>query len=81
MLADMAKGTPTDPNEVWDMIRRADDLVKYAPNRDPSTARTQARAQLERAAEAAAGLPDRSAGEALAQQVRTRLADLDRAEG
>jgi hypothetical protein len=80
MLARMPEGTPSDPNEVWDMIRRADDLVKYAPNRDPSAARAQARQQLGRAAEAAAALPDRSAGEALAAQVRTRLEDLDRAE-
>jgi hypothetical protein len=81
MLAGMAEGTPTDPNQVWDMIRRADDLVKYAPNRDPSTARAQAREQLRKAEEAAAALADRSAGETLAAQVRTRLADLDRAEG
>jgi hypothetical protein len=77
----VAEGTATDPNEVWDMIRRADDLVKYAPNRDPSTARAQAREQLRKAEEAAAALADRSAGQALAAQVRTRLADLDRAEG
>ncbi|MGH2725258.1 MAG: hypothetical protein ACRDI0_13565 [Actinomycetota bacterium] len=69
---------PRDPNDVWDLIRRADDLLKYAPNRDPRTARLQAREQLKVAAEAAAKLPDRSAGEALAAQVRTRLEDLDR---
>jgi hypothetical protein len=66
----------TEPAEVWDLIRRADDLVKYAPNRDPSTARAQAREVLERAARAADELADRRAGEALATQVRTRLQDL-----
>ena len=70
--------TPSDPNEVWDLIRRADDLVKYAPNRDPDTARAQAREVLARAARAADALPDRRAGEALAAQVRTRLEDLER---
>lgn len=59
------------------MIRRADDLVKYAPNRDPATARAQAREVLLRAALAADDLADRQAGEALAAQVRTRLDDLE----
>ncbi len=69
---------PSGPGDVWDIIRRADDLLKYSPNRDPGTARNHARQQLQRAAQAAAMLPDREAGEALAAQVRTRLADLDR---
>jgi hypothetical protein len=58
------------------MIRRADDLVKYAPNRDREAATAQAREVLERAARAADELADRRAGEALATQVRTRLDDL-----
>jgi hypothetical protein len=79
MLPPMAETpSPSDPNEVWDLIRRADDLLKYSPNRDPATARAQARDQLRVASEAAAKLPDRNAGEALASQVRTRLEDLDR---
>ena len=69
---------PTEPGEVWDMIRRADDLVKYAPNRDPATARAQARQQLERARQAAQGLSDRRAAEGLSEQIRRRLDDLDR---
>jgi hypothetical protein len=77
MLARVAE-QPTDPNDVWRLISRADDLVKYAPNRDPATARLQARDQLKVAAAAAAKLPDRQAGEALAAQIRTRLEDLDR---
>jgi hypothetical protein len=63
---------------VWDMIRRADDLVKYAPNRDPATARAQARSQLERAQEAADALADRQVAGALSAQIRRRLEDLDR---
>jgi hypothetical protein len=69
---------PRDPNDVWQLIKRADDLLKYAPNRDPAKARLQARDQLRIASEAAAKLPDRDSGEALAAQVRTRLEDLDR---
>jgi hypothetical protein len=72
--------TPTDPGEVWQLIKRADDLVKYSANRDPAVAREQARKVLDEAAGAAAALPDRLAGEALAAQVRTRLADLGRLE-
>lgn len=77
----MTEGLPTDPGGVWDLIRRADEFVKYAPNRDPATARAQARRQLERAGEAAAALPDRAAGQALAEQIRRRLDDLERLEG
>ncbi len=72
--------SPTDPNEVWQLIKRADDLVKYSANRDPAVARAQARKVLGEAAQAAEGLPDRQAGEALAAQVRTRLEDLDTQE-
>lgn len=72
-----------DPAGVWDLIRRADEFVKYAPNRDPATARAQARAQLERAAEAASALSDPGARDALTAQVRRRLDDLggDDADG
>jgi hypothetical protein len=71
-------GEPTEASAVWDMIRRADDLVKYAPNRDPATARAQARQQLERAREAVESVGDRQAAEALSAQIRRRLDDLDR---
>ena len=71
-------GEPTEASAVWDMIRRADDLVKYAPNRDPATARAQARQQLERAQEAAETVGDRQAAKALSAQIRRRLDDLDR---
>ena len=62
------------------MIRRADDLLKYSPNRDASTAHAQARAQLERANASAAQLEDRGAAQALEEQVRRRLEDLERLE-
>jgi hypothetical protein len=78
MLAGM--DAPPDPVEVWDLIRRADDLVKYSPNRDPETARAQARRQLERAAEAASAVTDPGARDALTAQVRRRLDDLDRSD-
>ena len=68
---------PNDPAVVWDLIRRADEFVKYSPNRDPATARAQARRQLERAAEAASALTDADARDALTAQVRRRLDDLD----
>ena len=76
----MADQGSSDPAAVWDLIRRADEFVKYAPNRDPATARAQARRQLERAAEAAAALTEPGARDALAEQVRRRLEDLERAE-
>jgi hypothetical protein len=78
MLASMGEA-PT-PAAVWDMIRRADDSLKYAPNRDPGVARGRAREQLESAIAAAETLEDRAAGQTLARQARTRLQDLDRLE-
>jgi hypothetical protein len=74
------EGAGGDPAAVWDLIRRADEFVKYSPNRDPTTARAQARRQLERAREAAASLGDPGTREALSEQVRRRLDDLDRIE-
>jgi hypothetical protein len=69
---------PTEASTVWDMIRRADDLVKYSPNRDPAVARDQARHQLERAREALGDVADRQVAGALEAQIRRRLDDLDR---
>jgi hypothetical protein len=69
---------PAEASSVWDMIRRADDLVKYGSNRDPAVAREQARTQLDRAREAARGLADRQVAGALEAQIRRRLEDLDR---
>ncbi len=78
MLAGMTG--PDDPAAVWDMIRRADEFMKYASNRDPATARAQARRQLDRAAEAAGALTDPGARDALTAQVRRRLEDLERTD-
>jgi hypothetical protein len=71
-------GEPTEASAVWDMIRRSDDLVKYSPNRDPATARDQARQQLKRAQAAVGELADRQVAGALEAQIRRRLEDLDR---
>jgi hypothetical protein len=72
---------PTEASAVWDLIRRADDLVKYSPNRDPGVAREQARRQLERAHQAAEAVADRQVAGALEAQIRRRLEDLDRMDG
>ncbi len=72
---------PTDPAGVWDLIVRADEFVKYASNRDPATAYAQARATLDRARNAAAGLEDRSIGSNFEQQIQTRLDDIAKREG
>jgi len=68
---------PTTPAEVWALIERADELVKYASNRDPKTAYAQARETLRKAAEAACTVPG---AQPLEQQANTRLEDLDKLE-
>jgi hypothetical protein len=68
---------PSTPQEVWALIERADELVKYAQNRDPATAYAQARATLERAAEAARAVPG---AEKLEDQAARRLTDLAKLE-
>src|SRR6266542_1867662 len=40
---------PVDPAEVWKLVQRADELVKYAQNRDPALAYAQARGVLDEA--------------------------------
>ena len=68
---------PSTPQEVWALIERADELVKYAQNRDPATAYAQARTTLERAADAAGKV---AGAEKLAEQAQKRLADLAKLE-
>lgn len=68
---------PTDPAGVWRLIERADELIKYAANRDPATARAQALETLRDAETALAGLTDPKAAAALGAQIRKRLADLE----
>lgn len=78
MTADEA--LPNEPSGVWNLIVRADELVKYASNRDPATAYEHARSTLERARNAAALLQDRSIGEGFERQIATRLDDLAKLE-
>jgi hypothetical protein len=80
MLAPMAADS-TEPGRVWDLIRRADELVKYGSNRDPAVARAQAREILERAVRDASSLRDRRAGETLERQARIRLDDIGNGTG
>lgn len=68
---------PTTPQEVWALIERADELMKYAGNRDPAAAYAQARGTLERAAEAARMVPG---AEKLQEQAARRLDDLAKLE-
>jgi len=64
---------PMQPNEIFDLIVKADEKLKYA-TADRGDARTaQARALLERARDAARAIGN----DALIGQAETRLADLD----
>jgi len=69
---------PTTPADVWALIERADELVKYASNRDPKTAYAQARETLRKAAEAACTVPG---AQPLEEQAYKRLEDIDKLEG
>lgn len=75
----MAEGT-NGPQDVWRLVERADEFVKYAQNRDPAKAYAQARATLRRAADEAERLEDRAAAESISGQIARRLDDLDRLE-
>ena len=77
----MEQESPIDPAGVWKLVQHADDLLKYAHNRDPATAYAQAAEVLERAAAAAAALADRAAGEQLASLIAVRREDLARLSG
>ncbi len=68
---------PTTPADVWALIERADELVKYASNRDPKTAYSQAREALNKAIDFSCSVPGAAP---LEQQARTRLEDLARLE-
>ena len=69
----------TDPAEVWKLVQRADELVKYAQNRDPHTAYAQARAVLDEA-ETLTGQLDQKAADNFRQQIATRRQDIERFE-
>lgn len=67
-----------EPAEVWRLIERADELAKYAPNRDAAAAHAQARAALDRAEALARALADPRRREHFEQQIALRRDDLDR---
>ena len=69
----------TDPAAVWKLVQRADELVKYAQNRDPHTAYAQARAVLDEA-EALTGQLEQKAADGLRAQIQTRRSDIARFE-
>ena len=69
----------TDPAAVWKLVQRADELVKYAQNRDPQTAYAQARAVLDEA-EALTGQLEQKAADGLRAQIQTRRSDIARFE-
>jgi hypothetical protein len=78
-MADEGSG-PSSPQDVWRIVERADEFVKYAQNRDPAKAYAQARATLRKATEEAGRLEDRGAAESISAQIARRLDDLDRLE-
>jgi hypothetical protein len=68
-----------DPGAVWKLVQRADELVKYAQNRDPRTAYQQARAVLDEA-DALTNELDQKAADGLRAQIQTRRDDITRYE-
>ena len=80
-MGEGSSARPSDPGVVWKLVERADELVKYAQNRDPSTAYAQARRKLAEAIAAAGSLPSGPAAEGVLAQIERRLQDLDRLEG
>ena len=61
-----------EPNEIFELIIKADEKLKYATSGREDARRTQATELLRRAREAA----EEIANDALVRQVDTRLADL-----
>jgi len=73
--------TSSSPQDVWRIVERADEFVKYAQNReDPAKAYGQARATLRKAQDEADRLEDRPAADSISAQIARRLEDLDRLE-
>jgi hypothetical protein len=65
-----------DPNEIFELIIKADEKLKYATDANAEVRRAQARALLVQAREAATAIGN----DPLVAQADTRLADLDAAE-
>jgi hypothetical protein len=64
-----------DPNEIFELIIKADEKLKYATDANADVRRAQARELLTQARDAAAAIGNGS----LIAQADTRLADLDSA--
>ena len=64
---------PTEPSEIFELIVKADEKLKYATAAKGDVRAQQARDLLERAREAARAIDN----QALIAQADTRLADLD----
>jgi benzoyl-CoA reductase/2-hydroxyglutaryl-CoA dehydratase subunit BcrC/BadD/HgdB len=71
---------PGSPQDVWHLVERADEFVKYAQNRDPARAYAQARETLRKAMDQADRLADRQAAKSITAQINRRLEDLRRLE-
>ncbi|HSL11334.1 MAG TPA: hypothetical protein VLA82_08485 [Actinomycetota bacterium] len=65
------------PDEIFELIVKADERLKYASDANADQRRRQARELLTRAREAAREIGN----DGLASQAQTRLADLDPASG
>ncbi len=61
-----------DPKEIFELIIKADEKLKYATDRNRELRSSQARTLLEQARHAASEIGN----DALVQQAETRLADL-----
>jgi hypothetical protein len=61
-----------EPNEIWQTIIKADELLKYATEEKAAVRKEQAAAHLREALAAAEAIGN----EQLAAQARTRLADI-----
>ena len=70
---DEDEGLPTQPKEIFELIVKADEKLKYATAERSDARRQQARTLLTQALDAARGIGN----EALVQQAELRLSDLD----
>jgi len=68
---------PAEPSEIFELIVKADEKLKYATAAKGDVRAEQARALLARAREAAAAIGN----DALVAQADTRLSDLDALDG
>lgn len=67
-----------DPATVWRLIQKADEVLKYAGNRDATAAYEQARAALDEAEQLSASLVDQGIAENFRSQIEIRRADIMR---